>query len=206
MHQGDKMDRRTLLKRIALAAGAAYWSGETLAVQLAKSAASRSDDGARPQAFPAAHKATLAALCELIIPKTDTPGAIEAGVPAFVADMYAHWMVAAERKTLGDGLAQLESAAKAAHGRAFAACSPAEQGALLAPARKAAGAYQSPSHSFDGRLAEPAAPFFFKMRDLVTLGYFTSEAGINGELAYVAVPGRWDGDVDTKTWNKQIQI
>lgn len=200
------MDRRTLLKRIALAAGAATWSGETLAIQLSKAANSRPDDGGKPQAFPPAHKATLAALCELIIPKTDTPGAIEAGVPAFVADMYAHWMVPAERKTVVDGLAQLDGAAKAAHGRGFAACTPAEQAALFAPARKAAGSYQQRSHGLDGRLADPAAPFFFKMRDLVTLGYFTSEAGVNGELAYVPVPGRWEGDVDTKTWNRQIQI
>jgi hypothetical protein len=200
------MDRRTLLKRIGLAAGAAYWSGETLAMQLAKSAASRPDDMGKPEAFPAAHKESLAALCELIIPQTDTPGAIQAGVPAFVADMYAHWMVAAERKTVVDGLAQMESAAKAEHGRAFASCSPAQQAALFAPARKAAGSYQQRSHGLDGRLADPGAPFFFKMRDLVTLGYFTSEAGINGELAYVPVPGRWDADVDTKTWNRQIQI
>jgi hypothetical protein len=200
------MDRRTLLKRIALAAGAAVWSGETLAVQLAKAASSRPDDGGKPEPFPAAHKETLAALCELIIPKTDTPGAIEAGVPAFVADMYAHWMSPGERKLVTDGLTQLDSAAKAAHGRGFAACNAAEQAALLAPARKEAGSYQQHSHGLDGRLADPAAPFFFKMRDLVTLGYFTSEAGVNGELAYVPVPGRWDGDVDTKTWNRQIQI
>jgi hypothetical protein len=200
------MDRRTLLKRIALAAGAAAWSGETLAVQLARAAGSRPDEGAGAEPFPAAHAATLAALCELIIPKTDTPGAIEAGVPAFVADMYTHWMVPAERKTVVGGLAQLDGAAQAGHKRGFAACTPAEQAALLAPARKDAGSYRSQAHGLDGRLADPAAPFFFKMRDLVTLGYFTSEAGVNGELAYVPVPGRWDGDVDTKTWNRQIQL
>jgi gluconate 2-dehydrogenase gamma chain len=200
------MDRRTLLKRIAAAAGAAYWSGETLAVQLAKAAGGRPDDGGKPEPFPAAHKESLAALCELIIPQTDTPGAIQAGVPAFVADMYAHWMAPAERKTVVDGLAALERAGQAAHGHPFAACTPAQQAALLAPARKAAGNYQQRSHGLDGRLADPTAPFFFKMRDLVTLGYFTSEAGVNGELAYVPVPGRWDADVDTNTWNRQIQI
>jgi gluconate 2-dehydrogenase gamma chain len=206
MNQGDKMDRRTLLKRIALAAGAVAWSGETLAVQMAKAAGSRPDDGGKPEAFPAEHKAALAALCELIMPKTDTPGAIEAGVPAFVADMYAHWMVPAERKTVIDGLASLENVAKAEHGRAFAALNPAQQAALLAPARKATAGYHPKSFGLDGRVTDPAAPFFFKMRDLVTIGYFTSEAGVNGELAYVPVPGRWEGDVDTKTWNKQIQI
>jgi hypothetical protein len=198
------MNRRTLMKRIALAAGAAYWNGQTLAVELAKSAATRPDDGGAARPFPSAQRETLAALCELIIPQTDTPGAIQAGVPAFVADMYAHWMVTAERKTVLDGLAQLDAAATAAHGRGFAACTPAEQGALLAPVRAAAAGYKS--GGFDSRLADPAAPFFYKMRDLVALGYFTSEAGISGELAYVPVPGRWNGDVDTKTWNRQIQI
>jgi hypothetical protein len=199
------MDRRTLLKRIAAVAGAAYWSGETLAMELAKAAAGREEGAAAPvEALPALHRDTLAALCELIIPKTDTPGAVEAGVPAFIADMYAHWMLAAERKTLADGLLQLEAAAKAEHGAAFASLDPARQTALFAGPRKAAAGYQS--RGYGGRLVDPAAPFFHKLRDLVTLGYFTSETGVNAELAYVPVPGRWDGDVDTKTWNRQMQL
>ncbi len=199
------MDRRTLLKRIAAVAGAAYWSGETIAMELAQAAAGR--DGSAvpaPEAFPATQRATLTALCQLIIPKTDTPGAIEAGVPAFVEDMYAHWMVAPERNIVLAGLAGLDAAAGKAHGRGFAACSTEQQTALFGASRAAAAGYQS--RGFGGRMVDPAAPFFFKMRDLVTLGYFTSEVGVNAELAYVPVPGRWDGDVSTKTWNKQIQI
>lgn len=199
------MDRRTLLKRIALVATATYWSGETLAMELAQAAGGR-DGGADAviEAFPAARRNTLAALCELIIPKTDTPGAVEAGVPAFVEDMYAHWMLPAERKTLLAGLADLDAAAAKAHAKGFAACSVAQQAALFSAARGAAAGYQS--RGYGARMADPGAPFFFKMRDLVTLGYFTSEAGVNAELAYVPVPGRWEGDVSTKTWNKQIQL
>ncbi|CAN7444386.1 gluconate 2-dehydrogenase subunit 3 family protein [Massilia sp. LjRoot122] len=199
------MDRRTLLKRIALVATATYWSGETLAMELAQAAAGR-DEGAAAavETFPVAQRATLAAVCELIIPKTDTPGAIEAGVPAFVADMYAHWMLPAERKTLLAGLSDLDAASAKAHGKGFAGVTPAQQAALFGAARAAASGYQS--RGFGARMADPGAPFFFKMRDLVTLGYFTSEAGVNAELAYVPVPGRWDGDIPIKTWNKQIQL
>jgi len=199
------MDRRTLLKRIALVATATYWSGETLAMELAQAAAGRDAGAAVPvEAFPAAQHATLAAVCELIIPKTDTPGAIEAGVPAFVADMYAHWMLPAERKNLLAGLADLDAASARAHGKSFAGATPAQQAALFGAARAAASGYQS--RGFGARMADPGAPFFFKMRDLVTLGYFTSEVGVNAELAYVPVPGRWDGDIPIKTWNKQIQL
>lgn len=193
------MDRRTLLKRIAAVAGAAYWSGETLAMELAQAATARAEPLEQPVAFPAAHVASLAALCELIIPATESPGATKAGVPGFVADMYAHWMTAAERKSIVDGLVALD-----AGGKRFAQSSAAEQTAAFTAARSAAAGYQS--RGFGARLADPAAPFFFKMRDLVTLGYFTSELGITGELAYIPVPGRWDGDVDVKTWNKQIQL
>ncbi|MRW89810.1 gluconate 2-dehydrogenase subunit 3 family protein [Duganella sp. FT80W] len=199
------MDRRTLLKRIALGAGAAYWHGGTLAMELAQAAGARDEGGiSAPVAFPSAHAATLAALCEVIIPKTDTPGAKEAGVPAFVADMYAHWMNDAERKLVTDGLAALDAAARAQHGASYAECSPERQAALYGATREAAKGYQS--RGFGARINDPAAPFFFKLRDLVTLGYFTSEAGITGELAYVPVPGRWEGDIDIKKWNRQIQI
>lgn len=199
------MDRRTLLMRIAAVAGAACWSGETLAVELAKAATGR-DGGApaAPAAFPKAQQATLAALCELIIPQTDTPGAIKAGVPAFVADMYTHWMTLAERQVVVDGLSALDTAALKAGGKKFAASGVLRQTSLYQATREAAAGYQS--RGFGARLADPNAPFFFKLRDLVTLGYFTSEAGISSELAYVPVPGRWEGDVDTKTWNRQIQI
>ena len=199
------MDRRTLLKRIALVASATYWSGETLAMELAKAATAR-DEGqaAAVEALPAARRATLAAVCGLIIPLTDTPGALEAGVPAFIEDMYAHWMLAAERASLLAGLAELDAAATKAHGADFAAATGAQQAALLGAARAAAAGYQS--RGFGARLADPGAPFFFKMRDLVTLGYFTSEVGVSAELAYVPVPGRWDADIPINTWNKQIQL
>lgn len=199
------MDRRTLIKRIAVAAGAAYWSGQTLAVELAQAAAARPDaPGPAAAPLPAPVLATLAAVCELIIPTTATPGAIKAGVPAFIADMRAHWMTATERLTVDTGLAGLDTAAWRQHGKPFAGCTAAQQTALFAATHAAASSYQS--RSFGGRIADPAAPFFYKMRDLVTLGYFTSEPGVSSELAYVPVPGRWDADVDVKTWNRQIQI
>jgi gluconate 2-dehydrogenase gamma chain len=200
------MDRRTLLTRIAAVAGAAVWSGETLAMELAKAVAGRdaSPQAAQPTVFPLAHVGALAALSELIIPTTDTPGAIKAGVPEFVADMYAHWMTPSERVSVTDGLAALDAVATKEHGKPFAQCDASQQAALFGTARTAAAGYQS--RGYGARIADPGAPFFFKMRDLVTLGYFTSELGITAELAYIPVPGRWEGDVDVKTWNKQIQL
>ena len=39
---------------------------------------------------PGAHRPLLAELCDLVIPANDTPGALAAGVPAFVETAVAH--------------------------------------------------------------------------------------------------------------------
>src|SRR2546430_10451532 len=48
---------------------------------------------------------TVATIVELIIPKTDTPGAREAGVPAFIDVMVADWGDDDQRKMFTAGLA-----------------------------------------------------------------------------------------------------
>src|SRR2546422_1568539 len=47
---------------------------------------------------------TVATIAELIIPKTDTPGAREAGVPAFIDVMLADWGDEGQRETFTAGL------------------------------------------------------------------------------------------------------
>jgi gluconate 2-dehydrogenase gamma chain len=204
------MDRRALLQRIAAAAGAAMWNGDTLAVELAKAGAARDQLPAAAVPVPpldSAALATLAALSELIMPATDTPGALAAGVPAFVADMFVHWMNDAERSRFQAGLAALDSEASARFQQRFAACSGTQQTELFGALRTSTKDYR-PAGGFGlaARLADVNAPFFHKARDLVTVGYFTSEVGINAELAYVPVPGRFEGDVPTSAWNRQMQL
>ncbi len=197
------MDRRTLLQRIAGAAGATFVLGGSLAIELALAAEGRTPGAPLPEAW----MPTLAALAETIIPATDTPGATAAGVPAFVADMYQHWMNDAERSRFAEGLQALDADAQRRFNTPFAKATAAQQAEVFGALREAIKAYR-PARGFGlaARVADPAAPFFHKARDLVSIGYFTSEVGINAELAYVRVPGRFDGDVDVKTWNRQMQL
>lgn len=200
------INRRALLERIAAAAGATLWMGDSLAVELAKAAAGRAQEpeAAAAEDLPAALLPTLTALAELIIPATDTPGATEAEVPAFVADMFRHWMNGSERSRFVAGLKALDEDAQRRFGQGFAAAAPARQAEVFGALREGIKDYKA--GGLAARLADPAAPFFHKARDLVTVGYFTSRVGIQAELAYVAVPGRFEGDVDVKTWQRQMQL
>ena len=56
------------------------------------------------------------------------------------------------------------------------------------------------------RILDPKAPFYLRLRDLAVLGYFTSEAGSNQELRYLPVPGKFESNVDIKTWPYQVVI
>ena len=69
--------------------------------------------------FDARSSKMVAVLAELIIPKTETPGAIEAGAPAFIEMMVADWFNDGERKIFFDGLAALDEFCKAQYQKNF---------------------------------------------------------------------------------------
>jgi hypothetical protein len=147
----------------------------------------------------------VAVAADAIVPATDTPGAVAAGVPAFIAALATHWMTSDELAQFRAGLASLDAGARRRYRRGFAACTPAQAAAILQDLR-ASSPYEGRTFELAARIEDPKAPFYLRLRDLVVLGYFTSEIGSTKELRYVAVPGRFDGDVDIKAWPYQNVI
>src|SRR5688572_1745084 len=85
---------------------------------------------------------------ELIIPTTDTGGALAAGVPDFVKVMLAAWFTAAERENFIAGLHEFSTGAVKKHGRRFAELTASQKdqyfGELLATAEAGASATRAP--------------------------------------------------------------
>lgn len=188
----------------ALLAGGALavtWSAPAAAAALKKAGAPAT---LRP-ALGADEMAVLSAAAQVIVPATDTAGAKEAGVPQFVGALYAGWMTDDEAAFFRKGLAGLDDSAKQLYQRGFAACTP-EQGAEVLQALRAASPYGGRTFSLTDRILDPKAPFYLRLRDLVVLGYFTSDAGSNQELRYLPVPGKFESNVDIKTWPYQVVI
>lgn len=196
------VSRRDALAAL-LAGGAlvATWHSPAAAAALEKAGV----PATRRPGLGADEMAVLAAVAQVIVPSTDTPGAKEAGVPQFVAALVAGWMTDEEASVFRTGLAGLEASAQQRYQRGFAACTP-EQGAEILQALRVASPYGGRTFSLTDRILDPKAPFYLRLRDLVVLGYFTSEVGSNQELRYMPVPGKFESNVDIKTWPYQVVI
>lgn len=125
--------------------------------------------------------ATISQISELIIPATDTPGAIEAGVPAFIVYIYSEWYRPNERQQFLDGLDALQALAIKEQNKAFSKCSDSAQQALLMRAEA------SEANTALGM-------FFSSMKQLTVRGYYTSKIGAQQELIYNPVPLQYKGD------------
>lgn len=147
--------------------------------------------------FTPQQKAAVDLLSEMIIPETDTPGAIEAGVPRFIATIVGEWYKDNERRIFFEGLEALDTFCEAGEGTSFDRASEETRIAALQAQEKTASEYQAPPQR---HLAVPEedenAPFFKRLKGLVVLGYYTSEVGATQELAYLPMPGYYDGSYD----------
>ncbi len=100
-----------------------------------------------PQVFDGHQNETVIALTELIIPKTDTPGAKEALVNRHLDKLLADGPEA-QRAAFIDGLNWLDGYALARHQKPFVACSPTEQTALLQSLSEGADPNLAPGRQF----------------------------------------------------------
>ena len=164
--------RREAIRRAALLAGVAL-APEWLEF------AGRAQTPATKTYLTSAHGSVVSAAAERILPRTDTPGAIDVGVPAFIDRFYGEFMNPADRQLLVTALDEIERAARTAHDASFAALTAAQQDAVL---RSIATAQQ-------GR--DPSS--FGLLRSVTVLGYFTSEQVGKNVLHYDPVPGAFDG-------------
>ena len=90
----EMLERRALLKRVAWMLGGAVSAPAALAILQGCSAKEAAPGAAawQPKFFKGAQADLMTAIADVIIPKTDTSGALDAGVPAFIdlimADAY----------------------------------------------------------------------------------------------------------------------
>ena len=184
------MQRRALIKGLLMGG-----LGTTLNVtspSLARALAADLTGAASPATvcFNAGQRELCAVLAELIIPTTDTPGAIAAGVPAFVEMMVCDWYTGTERKIFLDGLEALEDDCRQKYSAGFLDLSEKRQIEALCRQQDLAAQYEPPENelSFLMPVEDEQVPFFDKLKELVVIGYYNSEVGAKQELIYNPMP------------------
>jgi hypothetical protein len=150
----------------------------------------------RPAVLTAYQNELVATIAELIIPRTDTPGARDARVSEFIDAVLADAEPATRGKFL-NGLSWFDQRCRSQYGVDFAKATPEQQAMLLAPAARPVetppptkaekeSAYVPAQPLQQDRAEAPLDPvaleFFKSIKSMTITGYYSSEVGMREEL------------------------
>lgn len=190
----EMIQRRELLRRVGWMLGGAVSAPAALAILQGCSARDGSSAASTwtPKFLTAEQGAVVAEIAEIIIPKTDTSGAKDAGVPAFIDLLLADVYSKADQDRFNAGYVVFSDAARAL-GKPFLELDAAQRTALV-------------KQSLDAALAadEDERPFILMTRELTLLGFFSSKPGITENMEYVPVPGAFHGCVPLAQMKKHV--
>jgi Gluconate 2-dehydrogenase subunit 3 len=194
------MERRELLRMIALATGAALVGGEVLF------------SGCKNQtnetiSFSEKTIALLDEIGETILPRTKTPGAKDAGIGKFMQTIITDCYYANDQEIFMSGLNELQQQTQQQFGKDFMECTAGQRTELINKFDTVAKEYNNKKVAYDQernnkikgtvqyKNDEMPNHWFTMVKQLTLLGFFTSKQGASEALRYIAVPGEYEGDV-----------
>lgn len=146
----------------------------------------------KPTFFNEDQAYVVSQIAEIYIPQTDTPGAKQIGVPAFIEQLVSQVYNEETKTRFMTGLDEFMKNVKESMGDEFAELEPEQQ-------------VEQVRIAHDADFKKSPRPFIMTVKELTLLGFFTSEPGATEVLQYEAVPGAYYGckplsEVGGKTW------
>ena len=189
------MNRREAIQRTALVLG--YAVSAPLAAAVLNGCKAKPELTYVPKFLNEDLARLVSALTETIIPRTDTPGAIDAGVPGFIDDLLSTVYSNEQQNNFIDGITAFAIEAKSALGKNFEEATPEEQLSFVQKknSETLSGGATAGSEGWWAAGTGKDKPFFLEIKELTLLGFFTSEAGATQVLQYNQVPGPFKGCV-----------
>jgi gluconate 2-dehydrogenase gamma chain len=183
MPSTTKIDRRaaiqTLLKG-GLAVGLMPGFAET-----AWSAIAHAGERPAPRALNSGQTQMIALIADTILPRSDTPGAIDVGVPVWIDLVLAEYFSDARRAAFLADLSAIDQLAVSTSGASLTGLKHHDLMTVMSSLDAATGSKD----------LNPAQRGYVKLKELVIHGYFTSKPVQQDLLRVVIVPGRFDADV-----------
>jgi len=163
------LDRRALLQAAILLVGGSLVGLPAEALAQAPAAA---------RFFTAAQFATLAETTDTIIPRTDTPGAKDAGVPEALDALMTNWASGERKRQFRELIDDIDRRAFAAGKTSLAGLPAARRLELI--------------RAYDAEKMGAGDPVYGKFKELVLTIYYLSEPGATKELRYELIPGKFE--------------
>jgi hypothetical protein len=153
--------------------------------------------------------ATVTAIADMIIPRTETPGAADVGVPQFIDLILTEWYSEEERDRFLKGLSAVDSRTQSLFGKTFVDCSAQHRAEILAELgeqmTEEAEAIRDHPRPYRGSLPTPGNNFYYMIRSLTLTGYYTSKEGATRELGFQVIPDHQDSCADEDESTKEQQ-
>lgn len=192
------MNRRNVIKNVALMLGGAFSAPTLMAMNHWESPTKSYPSGAT-FSLTQTQRSIVAEIAELILPKTTapndvSPGAKDVGVPAFIEMMMKDCYLQPEQLSFMEGLEKMEQVK-------FLELNDNERKGILkyleqetkaemkARQMKQTKMGDNDDHEDIKKVAK-GLPFWRLIKELTLLGYFTSEEGIKASFEYVQIPGK----------------
>jgi gluconate 2-dehydrogenase gamma chain len=191
----EMIQRRELLRRAAWILGSAISAPAALAIlQGCTAKDSPAPAGWTPRFFKGEEATIMTALADVLIPRTDTSGALDAGVPAFIDAIMADVYPPDAQARFSAGFGEFVAESKASGGGKAFLDQDGEQ--------RKASVRQALESALQGEHEQK--PFILVARELTLLGFFTSRVGITENMDYVPVPTAYHGCVPLSQMRKPV--
>lgn len=205
------MERRELLKIIAVLTGGAFVGGDVF-LSGCKTTTKKGEG-----LLSADDIALLDEVGDTIIPVTNTPGAKAAKVGGFMNVFVSDCYRADQQKAFTVGLLALNSACEKQFGQTFIKLTAEERNKFITTLEAEAKPFNQQIKDKELVLREGAkremkeftgAPlhYYTMIKQLTLMGYFTSEIGMKEALRFLPVPGKYDGAFPYKKGDKAWAI
>lgn len=188
------MNRRDALSKVALLIGGTL-SAPTLLAMSRAGEAKNTSMALESFSLNDTQRKIVAEVAEHIIPRTSTPGAKDAGVPAFIEMMLNDCYKAPEHKSFLAGVSDLEK-------KNFLTQSKEQQVATLkqleTDTKELVKQYNVKQVKVGDNVdkesmdADMGVPFWRLMKELTLTGYYTSEQGLKASFVYEPIPGKFE--------------
>ncbi len=184
------MNRRTALRRTGQIAGATALTPSLLALLNACQSEAHLDW--QPQFFSNEEARCISSLIDTILPRTDTPGALDVQVDRFIDKVIAETYSSEAQQHIRSEIAQFNEKCKQLVGSTFADANEKERMKILQAAEAEAGTFNGAV--WGTAVGEQKPVGFYRSIKAMALGaYLSSEKIGESVLSYDPVPGGYQG-------------